>query len=214
MTDNKPLGFDEDVDVMCEFDRSVKVNEPLKGPRGSRGRRGQAIAEFTWAMLAMGVLLAALFQIALLAKAGVETQGEARGEVESKIISWTAGSGDDRYISDWKDGTDQLAYTDDDKPVSLPGGDDLSTFSDNLQEPMDVNTLFNVTQLSAHNEFGLALSRASIVEAADLRDGKSSQSIPVEHILHALVLPKESSIKVETKIFMPNLLLLGKDETP
>lgn len=78
-------------------------------------RNGQAVLEFIVALVAIIIVFAGLLQVGLLAKIHTDIMTEARREAGRNALNPVLGGPQHRYISEWRNGPDEVNYSADDE---------------------------------------------------------------------------------------------------
>lgn len=182
-------------------------NTRNNGNKRCGGQRGQAIFEFVVASLALTLVFIGFLQVASLAWNNVDNLADARGNADDRIkgLSPFASSVRDNYILTWNDGDDGLRFTADDTANSPAGFDTMEVYSDELDEPFDINSGFELFGMEEKNQFQGALALDSIVEAADLREGTAQRGVEMELAVQRLLFTKSKQFNLEDRVYMPGL---------
>jgi hypothetical protein len=154
----------------------------MRAPYSRRSSR-QATVELLLGIVALAVVAVAIAQFGRTGHESILNLIRAREQAERAML--TSGPGLSGGIGDWSDGPDALAYTADDATLpSLAGG---GLFADTLTTPLDLRAIESDGAYGFRMRFTDALQGGSFVLAADLREGRSRTTIPLENALRLLL---------------------------
>ncbi len=173
----------------------------MKISRDKSNRRGQATAEMVIGLVGITVMFFGLVQIAQLGSENIDNLYEARANAERKASGSISGA-TDQYVRDWRDGEDNLRFTNDDE--RMPGLNTLVIFRAELSQPKPLRDMLVKYTIEDQDWITPYVEPDSIPYAANLRSAHETRSVPVEEAMQKLLFRGYQSIRLYDEAFMPH----------
>jgi hypothetical protein len=173
----------------------------MRGLRTTRCRN-QATAELVISFVGLMALFLGLTQIALVGHRSIANGQESRAKAEEAM--YNAGIPVSEAVQDWKDGEDGLSYTADDEKTT--GGGKTSEFQEAVSQPVWLSLLEGYGATGQGTAVSPLFSAGSTATAADLKEGKATDSVPLDPAMHYL-LTGASQLSLTDKTYMPGISL-------